>query len=389
MKRNRPARSTRSSPALENLLQVANALGDSSSRLEDTFWESRLSQQIDKLLQAGEDELLNGALDQLYQRGDRGYEALADILESRTESHTTPDGDDLLLIALPILAWSRYAIPSGPVTPALLDTVKVQLKAHVLAADVRLGLADFLFSPEQLPPGFSDTARFCGTLGRQAQQDHDLHIDAGQMPEAMSFLSDTRYLLAVVATRQGGPFFRWQETDGKRETAQSCWQTQGCEALRPLFPGCALDAQLPLAFFSACREADRAARPYALKASVDFLNTVLTPKVGSLQATVAPFQDERRLVEYRIGFSLDDTTKVVHGVVWPLLDNEDENTDITAQISTTLKQAGLSQINLLDQTFPTEYCDDCGAPFYPTPEGDPVHAEMPEDDSPNVSRHLH
>lgn len=389
MKRNRPTRSPRNTPALENLLQAANALGDSSSRLEDAFWESRLYPQIDKLLQSGEDELLNGALDQLYQRGDRGYEALADILESRTESLTTPDGDDLLLIALPVLAWSRYAIPSGQVATTLLETVKVQLKAHALAADVRLGLADFLFSPDQLPPGFSATARFCNTLGRQAQQNHDLHIDAGQIPEAMSFLSDTRYLLAVVATRQGGPFFRWQEADGNRETALASWQKQGGEALRPLFPGCALEAQPPLAFFSACREADRAARPYALKASVDFLNTVLAPREGSLQATIAPFQDDRQLVEYRVGFSLEDTTKVVHGVVWPLLDNEDENTDTPALIRTALKEAGLSQVNLLDQTLPTEYCDDCGVPFYPTPEGELVHAEMPEDDNPNMSRHLH
>ena len=27
---------------------------------------------------------------------------------------------------------------------------------------------------------------------------------------------------------------------------------------------------------------------------------------------------------------------------------------------------------------PMEYCDDCGAPMYPDPEGQPVHAELPE-----------
>jgi hypothetical protein len=33
---------------------------------------------------------------------------------------------------------------------------------------------------------------------------------------------------------------------------------------------------------------------------------------------------------------------------------------------------------LLDQQFPYEFCDDCGAPLYPNAEGDAVHAEMPE-----------
>jgi uncharacterized protein YuzB (UPF0349 family) len=28
---------------------------------------------------------------------------------------------------------------------------------------------------------------------------------------------------------------------------------------------------------------------------------------------------------------------------------------------------------------PLEYCDDCGAPLFPNPEGENVHAEMPED----------
>jgi len=33
---------------------------------------------------------------------------------------------------------------------------------------------------------------------------------------------------------------------------------------------------------------------------------------------------------------------------------------------------------VLDQQFPYEFCDDCGAPLYPNIEGDTVHAEMPE-----------
>jgi hypothetical protein len=36
-----------------------------------------------------------------------------------------------------------------------------------------------------------------------------------------------------------------------------------------------------------------------------------------------------------------------------------------------------------------EYCDDCGAPLYPNPEGEPVHAELPEPEEEALPRHLH
>jgi uncharacterized protein YuzB (UPF0349 family) len=39
--------------------------------------------------------------------------------------------------------------------------------------------------------------------------------------------------------------------------------------------------------------------------------------------------------------------------------------------------------------FPLEYCDDCGAPLYPNPDGEPVHAELPEEQAEAAPRHLH
>jgi len=390
MKRIRQPRPARTAPDLEALLEEARALGLSSSKLEDAFWEERLSAKLDSLLKAGDDETLGSALDELFKSGDRGYETLADLLESRTESHTTggAQADDLLLIAIPVLAWSRFSIPSGAIPGPVLQSLRVQLQAHILAADARLGLADVLFSPDQLPPGFSATARFTGQLGKQAQQGQNLHIDVGQLPETTNFLSDTRYLLAVVAVSRGQAIFRWQEEDGDREQSQRLWQEQGGAALRPLFTGCSLEPLLPLAFFSACREADRSARPFAMKASVAFLGSALTKEPSALQATIAPCYDEQRLVEYRVGFSLDDASQVIHGLVWPLLDDEDENTDIPGQVDALLRETGVTRITLLDHRFPVEYCDDCGAPLYPNPEGESVHAEMPEEEN-HQPRHLH
>ena len=142
-----------------------------------------------------------------------------------------------------------------------------------------------------------------------------------------------------------------------------------------------------LAFHAAVRDADRASRPWSLRSAVAFLQTVLTQPATELRAVVAPFHD-RQLEEYRVGFTLRNASDVVHGVVWPLLDNEDEQ-DIPSQIEATLREAGVPNVMLLDQRFPVEFCDDCGAPLYPNPEGEPVHAELPEEQTEAAPRHLH
>ena len=176
MKRPRPARRSRHSAAQESLVRLASQLGLSSCRLEDAFWETRLAAQVDQLLAAGEDELLDAALDQLYQDKDRGYEGLADLIESRSESLTQGD-HDLLLIAVPVLAWSRFSIPSGSLPAEAMANLKVQLQAHTLAADTRLALADFFFSPDQLPMGFVDTARLTSRFAKAVLHGKDLHVD--------------------------------------------------------------------------------------------------------------------------------------------------------------------------------------------------------------------
>ena len=73
-----------------------------------------------------------------------------------------------------------------------------------------------------------------------------------------------------------------------------------------------------------------------------------------------------------------DAPDVVHGVVWPLLDSEEESSDVVAQIETVLRECGITNILVIDQRLPLEFCDDCGAPLYPNPEGEAMHAEIPE-----------
>lgn len=388
MKRTRFSRRTKQTPDTEQLIRLANHLALSSSRLEDTYWETRLGALIDRLLADADEAPINSALDHLYGVGGRAYDELADMVESCCETRREASGQDVLLFAAPVLAWSRYTIPSGSIPAETLNNLRVQLQAHVLAADARLGLADFLWSPDQLPHSYAETAHLAEKLAKAALHGRDLKIDPDTMAETVNFLSDTRYVLGAVTAPHGGALFRWQEGDGSRSEALKQWRGQAGEVLRPLLPACALELLLPQPYHAAAREADRASRPYSLRAAVAFLQTTLNVAASEVRAVIAPYYD-RQLEEYRVGFTQRDDGNVVHGVVWPLLDNEDETTDAPAQIETVLREAGVAEILALDHRFPMEYCEDCGAPLYPNPDGEPSHAELPEEQGDSAPRHLH
>jgi hypothetical protein len=390
MKRTRFSRRAKQSPAAEELVRLAGSLALSSSRVEDAFWQIRLAAAIDRLLADGDDTTINGTLDHLYGAGGRAYDELADMVESccETKHLETGTAQDVVLFAAPVLAWSRFVIPSGTIAPDLLATLRVQLQAHVFATDAKIGLADHLWSPDHLPQSYSETAQLTDRLAKAALHGKDLKLDSAGMPETVNFLSDTRYLIGAVAAPRGAPLFRWQEDDGSRAEALKQWREQGGEAMRPLLPACAADVLLPQPYHAAAREADRASRPYSLRAAVAFLQTTLNIAATDLRAVLAPYYD-RQLEEFRVGFTLHDSTDVVHGVVWPLLEAEDESADTPAQIEMVLRDAGLREVVVLDHRFPMEYCDDCGAPLYPNPDGEPSHAELPEEQAEAAPRHLH
>lgn len=390
MKRTRFARRGDGSRDADQLIRYAASLAASSSRTEDGFWEARLAAQVDRLLRVGNEDAFNFALDHLYGTNVRAYDELADMLEARTEgTMLSLDGQDydVLLFAAPVLSWSRFTIPSGSLTQALLGNVRVHLLAHVFAEGVKVALADYLFSPDQLPRGYTETYRLAGRLWSAALAGGEAHLDPRRMPETSRFISDGRYLLGAVAAPRGNPLFRWQEDDGSREQSDAQWRAQGVPCLQGVFAGCALEVLLPDAYHAACRSADRSLRMYSLHAAVAFLETTLNVPPTELRAVVAPFFDQY-LEEYRIGFTTRGSSDVVHGVVCPLLGSEDESTDLPAQIEAALRDAGIGEIRTLDHRFPIEYCDDCGAPLYPTPEGDTCHAELPEH-AEQAPSHLH
>ncbi|MEC5387928.1 DUF2863 family protein [Uliginosibacterium sp. H3] len=389
MKRSRLGRRSGLPREAENLLWLATGLAESGSRAEDAFWDANLTESVDGMLQAGDEDALTAALDHLYASNPAAHDALADAVESRAESGGK---EHALLITAPVLAWSRFSIPASILPASTLANLRVHLSAHVLAGKAKLAFANMLFSPDQLPQGYCETARLATELVAHAEKNRDLLIDVESLPETARFLSDVRYVVAAVVVEPGAPIFRWQERDaardGGREQAAQQWRTQGGACLTPLLPGCATEPVLPDAYFAACRQADRLSRGYSIRASVAFLSTTLDVAPDGLRAVIAPFFD-RQLEEYRIGFTVKDSDTVVHGVVWPLLGVEDDNPDVPQQIEQALRECGVTAILQLEQRFPMEYCDDCGSPMYPAPDGEAVHAELPEESAEQVPKHLH
>ena len=391
----------RRSPSVEELIRLARSMAQSSSRLEDGFWETRLLEQISKLIKSNDDDALNVALDTLYASEGRACDAVADLIEFSCESHPAsgPANQDVLLFAAPVLVWSRYLIPSGAIPAETLANLGVQLKAHVFAAGAQVSLADVLFSPDQLPQSYSDTARLAEKLLKSTLHGRDLHVDPAQLGETVNFLSDTRYVVGIVVAPKGAPLFRWQEGDGddsKRGAALKVWRDQGGEALRPALPACVYELLLPMAYHAASRDADRQSRPYSIRASVAFLGDAINIDASRLCAVIARFQDSKT-EEYRVGFVHRETGNVIHGVVWPLLDAIEYGKDspgeaapdTAMQIEAVLRDCGIGDIKLLEQLFPLEYCDDCGAPLYPNREGEPMHAELPEEGTSQAPQQLH
>jgi len=377
MKRRRLHGRHRLSRDAERLAWLAQGLAGSGSRLEDAWWDAELSALIDKLLRAGDDDALNQALDRLHETASRGYDELADLIEAGCEVQRDAEGAHLL-IALPVLAWSRYAIPARQVPAATLDALRAQLCAHVLGAETRVHFADHLFSPDQLPQGYVETREFAAALAKSAADGKDLPVDARQLVASQVFVADVRYLMASVYIPAGRPVFRWNEPDSGREAALLAWRAQGAPNLQALLPGCNYQVLLPDAYFAAWRQADRETRPFALQSAVPYLQSLFGVPAKGIRAVAAPYFD-RALEEWRIGFGLANDDTVVHGVIWPLLGGDDQNADIGGEIDSLLKAAEIGEVRLLDTRMPLEYCDDCGAPLFPNAEGENVHTELPED----------
>lgn len=398
------------------LATLAQGLTQAASRVEERTWEHSLDQHIHKLLKGSHQDQIDAALNHLFASDLNGYDALMEAVEACSESCQLEFGDpkqpwQALLVAAPILAWTRYSIDSGPIPAEVLQTISSQFAA-LLADDARHSIMPSLYSIDQLPRNHGDTHSLTQRMAQAALKGSTLRAPA-KPAETAPFLADTRYLLAVVVVKPGAPVFRWQMSAlqnnfvAERANALAQWRSQALPAITRLLPGCGIELLLPEAYFIACREADKLVRPITIRAAVHYLTQTLNVKPDELRAIVAPFGEENGsgiVDEYRIAFTQRQSSDVMYGIVWPLYGPEDEDgtpeesllisgmpsppKKAINEIMELLKEAGITQIQRHAERFPSEYCDDCGAPLFADTDSELVHAEMPED-TPAGSEHFH
>lgn len=395
MPRSRSKSSSRLPREAERLVALSLALNGSGSRVEDRYWERELETALAKLLRGGHDITVEAALEALFQTNPGAYEILVEHAETLSESTVLEkDGQayDVLLIVAPAVAWTRYAIPSGPIRADLLDALRAHMHGHVLAENARLALAPKLYSVDQMPRSFSATQQWLNKLGAQA-----LELPPARGPsletEVANLLADTRYLVGAVAVPQGSAVFRWQESPGNsRADRESCllqWVTQASPLFTDLLPGCGFECLLPDAYYVNNREADRRVRPLSVRAAVSWIASDAAIAPDQLRAVIAGC-GETEIEEYRIGFTPRNRNDVIYGCVWPLFGRDDDQADrvVQEEIADLLRELGVADIRRLPDLLPLDFCEDCGAPMFPNPLGEMVHAEPPEE-TPDTPAHFH
>jgi Protein of unknown function (DUF2863) len=401
----------------QRLVSISQAIVQAASRVEERTWERNLDSQLQKLLKTNHQESIDAALNVLFKGDLAVYDVLMDGVEAVSESSTMTeqdaDGADVtwqaLLVAAPVLAWTRFSIASGTIPNDIVTTLSAHFSAHLLADGARMAMAPTLYSLDQLPRTHAETYGLTHKLAQAAHKGTSVK-PAAPGPDASQFLADTRYLLVAVIAPVGGPLFRWQEPqhhvnfEAVREAALEQWRAQAGPNVARLLPGCGTELLLPEAYYVACREADKLIRAVSVRAAVHYLTYTLGVEPGDLRAVIAGFGDEvndSQVDEYRIGFTLRQSSDVVYGIVWPLYGQEDEEgTPMEGpahggrplapldEIVKHLNEMGIAHVKRIAERYVAEYCDDCGAPLFADPSGELVHAEMPED-TPAGNEHFH
>jgi hypothetical protein len=377
----------------ERLVRLSLALSKSSNHTEDRFWEVRIASILEKVFRHHHQTLLDSALEQLQPNHPDAYSILADLAEAQSASQALADNTqawDAILIAVPILVWTRYTIPSGPLKPDIANTLLRHLQTHVLATGTRCAMAPYLYSIDQLPCHHADTYHYTQQLAQTALTEKETRLNPDDLPPASPLLADPRFLLAVAIAPAGNALFCWQEEEGQRITRDAClqqWNDQAGASLALALSGCEFECLLPDAYYSACRHADERIRPYTISVAVRYLEETLAVDACELRAVIAEF-GKYHLDEYRISFTRRGNNEVLYGVVWPLYGQENHSAEAEEEvvvnntyetIASLLKEAGIADIRHHCRRFEPEYCDDCSDPLYANPFGETVHAKMPEE----------
>lgn len=377
----------------QRLLSLTDALSHSGSNLEDSYWEGLLTAQLEKIIGGRKNNTTESALEHLSRNNPEGYEILFEQAESLTESLSFErDGQlwDALLFSAPIIAWTRYKLPDGQLDDAQRAAICQALRKTIVADDAKLAIASNLLNFDVMPQSFHETRAWAEQLAQAAFAGTSHDVNGGRLPASEGILADTRFIVGAIVVPRGQALFKWQTSDANaRERRQQCYNdwARACSAvLDPLFTGCRTEYLGVDAYYSNNREADHKIRPLVLRAAIAWLHTAVNISSDKLRAVIVGCGDPV-IQEYRVGFSTQSSKAVIYGCLWPVLSKEEAFADLidAGQLSTAdeiaaiLKEEGVTEIRRLPGLHGCEYCEDCGAPYFPDALGDMQHPELPED----------
>lgn len=381
------------SKASQDLVDTCKALKQSGCIIEDRYWENLIDQKVAEIFRSNKKNQIDRALDFLASTDNETHDILLEHAETMSESCVLEkDGTlyDCLFVVVPVVAWTRFQIPSPTLNQKTQTALIKLLKKHISAASVEIAIHPRLCSVEQMPKSFDQTYLWCDALARQALNLPVTPLSSPNPPaEDPPMLADTRYIMASFCVTQNRPVFKWQEASGHfSEQRQRClapWQQEALPLFRELLPACGLELTLPDAFYICNREADKRIRYAALSASVQWLQNTLDIPAESFRATIAGI-GQNEVKEYRIGFTFLDSNQVIYGCMWPLFSEEQE--DIPESITESeqvlhmieqLQANGIKHVICINEILNPGKHEEAEEPLFPNPAGELTYISAPDD----------
>ena len=400
----------------KRLAALAMEMFYASSFTESEYARLRLQELASSLIKRDRQIVLSQAGEYLFNTDMEAYNCLLEVIESYCESAVVVEGHrryQFLLVAVPLLVWTRYTIPSGELDASIYQALQAHFQRIMLAEGARLSLSPVLYAVDRMPMEPVEVYKASMQFIDSIKTGEPCILSSKQ--ETVPFMADGRYLLAGVMADEGAPVFSWQEDsdpiglEARKEKALLLWKQAAMPLMTQVLPGCHLDFLLPGGFFNTCRKTDQEIRPATVRAAVQYLEGALGIPAQALGAVIGGFGKDSsgiQVEEYRISFYNPKDRKIVYGIVWPiygveeidglsmpvLLENHPASTKTKGgaqllAIFSLLRQLGIRFEKTPVERFIVEYCEDCGAPLFVDTQGELVHAEMPEDAKKDIRLH--
>lgn len=373
-----------------DLLSLIEALNHSGSRLEDQFWEAKLTESVQELLVDPDSTLLEQLLDYLSSSEQFDlYDVLVSLIEGLAESATlSHQGQryEVLLVTAPIAAWTRYQLPEGQLSHELHEKLLGIVKSYA-SSEAKVAVLGQLLSFDQLPKSFALTHEFTAQLGRLALEAQTTTIELDHLEDGITLLADTKFIVCAIATPQGSAAFAWQQHKNPLlalQQSQTRWQEQCEQLLSAMFAGCQTQFLPPDGYYFNTRASDKLMRPLAIKAAVSWLGLVTQSEPSEISAVVARC-GASDTEEFRIGLTVENNAEILYGCVWPIFSKDEIDRssplfeDSALLIQNILTELGVESILFLAGLYDPDFCDDCSAPSFPTAQGELDHPYLPEE----------